>query len=240
MEEPSEAHAASLMLRGVAPASWNSITACRSWTRRWRRRSGCRTATSAARQLPDKAVSVLDTACARVAFGRSATPALIDDACASASWRARRPNARRCAARPPPAPRSRPNACANWTRTRWPPPASSWPTPRRAWPRKASWCGRSTPAARRAGRRGPGTRARNHRQAPRRQGRRADARPGATGRPSAATARPAGRSAAGAGLCGCAGDRRDRLGLDRHPGGPHGQRRDPHRAGPAAAAGRSA
>lgn len=32
------------------------------------------------RQLPDKAVGVLDTACARVALGRSATPALIDDA----------------------------------------------------------------------------------------------------------------------------------------------------------------
>ncbi|MDC8756007.1 type VI secretion system ATPase TssH [Janthinobacterium fluminis] len=30
------------------------------------------------RQLPDKAVSVLDTACARVALGREATPALID------------------------------------------------------------------------------------------------------------------------------------------------------------------
>ncbi|KAA3653756.1 MAG: type VI secretion system ATPase TssH [Proteobacteria bacterium] len=33
-----------------------------------------------ARQLPDKAVSVLDTACAKVALGQSATPALIDDA----------------------------------------------------------------------------------------------------------------------------------------------------------------
>ncbi|WP_449466708.1 type VI secretion system ATPase TssH [Stenotrophomonas humi] len=32
------------------------------------------------RQLPDKAVSVLDTACAKVALGRSATPALIEDA----------------------------------------------------------------------------------------------------------------------------------------------------------------
>ena len=31
------------------------------------------------RQLPDKAVSVLDTACARVALGQSATPARIDD-----------------------------------------------------------------------------------------------------------------------------------------------------------------
>ncbi len=32
------------------------------------------------RQLPDKAISVLDTACARVALGQSATPALIEDA----------------------------------------------------------------------------------------------------------------------------------------------------------------
>ncbi|MDY7579023.1 type VI secretion system ATPase TssH [Herbaspirillum sp. RTI4] len=31
------------------------------------------------RQLPDKAISILDTACARVALGQSATPALIDD-----------------------------------------------------------------------------------------------------------------------------------------------------------------
>ncbi|MBS1158027.1 MAG: ATPase, central region:Clp, terminal [Proteobacteria bacterium] len=32
------------------------------------------------RQLPDKAISVLDTACAKVALGQSATPALIDEA----------------------------------------------------------------------------------------------------------------------------------------------------------------
>ena len=32
------------------------------------------------RQLPDKAVSVLDTACAKVALGQSATPARIDEA----------------------------------------------------------------------------------------------------------------------------------------------------------------
>ncbi|MDR0588603.1 MAG: type VI secretion system ATPase TssH [Burkholderiales bacterium] len=32
------------------------------------------------RQLPDKAVSVLDTSCARVSLGRTATPAVIDDA----------------------------------------------------------------------------------------------------------------------------------------------------------------
>src|SRR5690606_8950349 len=31
------------------------------------------------RQLPDKAVGVLDTACAKVALGQSATPAIIED-----------------------------------------------------------------------------------------------------------------------------------------------------------------
>ena len=34
----------------------------------------------AGRQLPDKAVSVLDTACARLALGQSAMPAAIEDA----------------------------------------------------------------------------------------------------------------------------------------------------------------
>src|SRR5262245_3067081 len=33
------------------------------------------------RHLPDKAVSVLDTACARLALGQNATPAAIEDAC---------------------------------------------------------------------------------------------------------------------------------------------------------------
>ncbi len=33
----------------------------------------------AGRQLPDKAVSVLDTACARLALGQSATPPAIED-----------------------------------------------------------------------------------------------------------------------------------------------------------------
>jgi ATP-dependent Clp protease ATP-binding subunit ClpA len=32
------------------------------------------------RQLPDKAVSVLDTACARLSLGQNATPAAIEDA----------------------------------------------------------------------------------------------------------------------------------------------------------------
>src|SRR5258706_7095020 len=34
----------------------------------------------AGRQLPDKAVSILDTACARLALGESATPPAIEDA----------------------------------------------------------------------------------------------------------------------------------------------------------------
>ena len=33
----------------------------------------------AGRQLPDKAVSVLDTACARLALGQNATPAAIEE-----------------------------------------------------------------------------------------------------------------------------------------------------------------
>ena len=32
------------------------------------------------RQLPDKSVSVLDTACAKVAIGQGATPAAVEDA----------------------------------------------------------------------------------------------------------------------------------------------------------------
>ena len=78
VEEPDEALAAS-MLRGMAPLMERhfgvrildeAISAAARWSHRY----------ITGRQLPDKAVSVLDTACARVALGRSATPALIDDA----------------------------------------------------------------------------------------------------------------------------------------------------------------
>ncbi|MGB3817350.1 type VI secretion system ATPase TssH [Achromobacter pulmonis] len=78
VEEPDEALAAS-MLRGMAPLMENhfgvrildeAIVAAARLSHRY----------ITGRQLPDKAVSVLDTACARVALGRSATPALIDDA----------------------------------------------------------------------------------------------------------------------------------------------------------------
>ena len=77
VEEPSETLAAS-MLRGMAPLMEKhfgvrvldeAIVAAARLSHRY----------ISGRQLPDKAVSVLDTACARVALGRSATPALIDD-----------------------------------------------------------------------------------------------------------------------------------------------------------------
>lgn len=78
VEEPSETLAAS-MLRGMAPLMEQhfgvrildeAIVAAARLSHRY----------ISERQLPDKAVGVLDTACARVALGRSATPALIDDA----------------------------------------------------------------------------------------------------------------------------------------------------------------
>ena len=78
VEEPSETLAAS-MLRGMAPLMEahfgvrvldEAIVAAARLSHRY----------ISGRQLPDKAVSVLDTACARVALGRSATPALIDEA----------------------------------------------------------------------------------------------------------------------------------------------------------------
>ncbi|WP_238878514.1 type VI secretion system ATPase TssH [Achromobacter xylosoxidans] len=78
VEEPSETLAAS-MLRGMAPLMEShfgvrildeAIVVAARLSHRY----------ISGRQLPDKAVGVLDTACARVALGRSATPALIDDA----------------------------------------------------------------------------------------------------------------------------------------------------------------
>ncbi|ALM84270.1 type VI secretion system ATPase TssH [Bordetella sp. N] len=77
VEEPDEALAAS-MLRGIAALMEKhfsvrvldeAITAAVRLSHRY----------ISGRQLPDKAVSVLDTACARVALGQSTTPALIDD-----------------------------------------------------------------------------------------------------------------------------------------------------------------
>ncbi len=58
---------------------WRSTTRCASSTRRSSTRCGSRTATSPDRQLPDKAVSLLDTACARVALSQSATPPAVDE-----------------------------------------------------------------------------------------------------------------------------------------------------------------
>jgi len=78
VDEPSEL-ACSLMMRGVAPALEQhhkvrildeGIEAAVRLSHRY----------LADRQLPDKAVSVLDTACARLALGQSATPAPVEDA----------------------------------------------------------------------------------------------------------------------------------------------------------------
>ena len=78
VEEPSEESCA-LMMRAVAPALERhhkvrildeGLEAAVRFSHRY----------LPDRQLPDKAVSVLDTACARLALGQNATPALIEDA----------------------------------------------------------------------------------------------------------------------------------------------------------------
>jgi len=78
VEEPSEPLAAA-MLRGMVPLMEKhfgirvmdeAITEAVRLSHRY----------ISGRQLPDKAVSVLDTACAKVALGQSATPAAIEDA----------------------------------------------------------------------------------------------------------------------------------------------------------------
>ncbi|QWF19578.1 type VI secretion system ATPase TssH [Lysobacter capsici] len=77
VEEPSEPIAAA-MLRGLVPLMEKhfnirvldeAITEAVRLSHRY----------ISGRQLPDKAVSVLDTACAKVALGQSATPAIIED-----------------------------------------------------------------------------------------------------------------------------------------------------------------
>lgn len=77
VEEPTEALCAA-MLRGMVPLMEahfgirvmdEAITEAVRLSHRY----------ISGRQLPDKAVSVLDTACARVALGQSATPAIIED-----------------------------------------------------------------------------------------------------------------------------------------------------------------
>ncbi|OON62796.1 ClpV1 family T6SS ATPase [Massilia sp. KIM] len=77
VEEPSE-ELACAMLRGMAPLMEKhfgvrifdeAITEAVRLSHRY----------IAGRQLPDKAISVLDTACAKVALGQNATPALIED-----------------------------------------------------------------------------------------------------------------------------------------------------------------
>ena len=77
VEEPDE-EAATVMLRGVAPVLERhhkvhilpeALQAAVRWSSRY----------LADRQLPDKAISVLDTACARVAVAQAATPGPVED-----------------------------------------------------------------------------------------------------------------------------------------------------------------
>ena len=72
VEEPGETKCI-LMMRGMWLRSRN-ITRCRSSTKPSKPPCGFRTATSPARQLPDKAVSLIDTAAARVAVSQHAVP----------------------------------------------------------------------------------------------------------------------------------------------------------------------
>jgi type VI secretion system protein VasG len=78
VEEPIETQC-NVMLRGIIPALEKhhkvrildeGLTSAVKFSHRY----------LAGRQLPDKAVSVLDTACARLALGQSATPPAIEDA----------------------------------------------------------------------------------------------------------------------------------------------------------------
>ena len=59
---------------------WRSTTTCASWTKGLAAAVKLSHRYLAGRQLPDKAVSVLDTACARLALGQNATPPAIEDA----------------------------------------------------------------------------------------------------------------------------------------------------------------
>ncbi len=78
VEEPTEVQC-SVMLRGIVP-SLEKHHKVRIWD------EGLTSAVKlshrylAGRQLPDKAVSILDTACARLALGQTATPPAIEDA----------------------------------------------------------------------------------------------------------------------------------------------------------------
>lgn len=77
VEEPTEALAAAMLrgMVGLMEAHFNirvmdeAVTEAVRLSHRY----------ISGRQLPDKAVSVLDTACAKVALGQSATPAIIED-----------------------------------------------------------------------------------------------------------------------------------------------------------------
>ena len=74
VEEPTE-EVAIVMMRGARENAREAPRACASSTRPSRSSVKLSHRYISGRQLPDKCVSVLDTACARVAIGQTATPA---------------------------------------------------------------------------------------------------------------------------------------------------------------------
>ena len=90
VEEPSEAAVRDDAARHCCRRS-KSITTCAFWTKAVTAAVRLSHRYLAGRQLPDKAVSVLDTACARLSLGQNTTPPAIEDSTrdASTTWRCR-------------------------------------------------------------------------------------------------------------------------------------------------------
>ena len=77
VEEPTE-DVACTMLRGIVARS-RSTTTCAFSMKQSQRQFGLSHRYIAGRQLPDKAVQCLDTACARLSLGQNSTPPRLED-----------------------------------------------------------------------------------------------------------------------------------------------------------------
>ena len=194
---------------------------------------GCRIAISPDRQLPDKAVSVLDTACARLALGQNATPPAIEERTRTLDDLAvQRARARARSERSAPITPSGSLTIAEQRRRR---PRPSWPQLQRALGAgDASWS--PDPRAARDQLRA-GIEAGRRRRGRGDHASRASLRRSSSAEPRARDA--AGRDAAGARLRRRAARRRGDLRLDRHPGRQDAERRDRHRARRSRAPGRA-
>ena len=183
-----------------------------------------------ARQLPDKAVSLLDTACARVAISQNAKPAAVEDAevdIASLESESSRSRASAISAR-------RMRSASPRSRGRSPSGASAWPRSRPTGPRSARWSRKSSRCATRSPSRA-GSRSRRRRcgrsAAPGRRSAEAGVRTGCGRRRGLAregrrARRDRPRKADDLRSCRRAGGRLGRVRLDRHSGRQDGRRRD--------------